>query len=125
MKNYTDIETTQLVKSYKANPCRQTVDQLAIDLGRSVKSVIGKLSKEKVYIKKDYTTKRGEKPITKLQMVDQLAGMLQGDPNRLQTLEKTSKLELQYLSVLVEDMIELGIEVPEEKWIQGFIPDNS
>jgi len=110
VKNYTTSETKQLIDTYTANPCRKTVDMISIEMGRSVKSVIGKLSKEKVYVKKDYTTKRGEKPITKLQMIDQLAGMLQGDQSRLQTLEKTSKLELQYLMVIVEDMIELGVK---------------
>ena len=105
-KNYTDEQTKHMIDVYQANPCRETVDKLALEMGKTVKSVIGKLSREKVYIKKDYTTKRGEKPITKLQMVQEIADMLRGDKERLQTLEKSSKAELLYLKVLVEDLKE-------------------
>ena len=95
-----------MIKTYQTNPTRETVDKLAKDMGKTVKSVIGKLSREKVYIKKDYTTKRGDKPVTKLQMVQEIADMLKGDKGRLQTLEKSSKAELLYLKVLVEDLKE-------------------
>jgi hypothetical protein len=105
-KNYTDDQTKHMIEIYQANPTRETVDKLALEMGKTVKSVIGKLSREKVYVKKDYTTKRGEKPITKLEMVQEIADMLQGDKERLQTLEKSSKAELLYLKVLVEDLKE-------------------
>ena len=101
-KNYTDEQTQHMISVYQTNPTRETVDKLANEMGKTVKSVIGKLSREKVYVKKDYTTKRGEKPITKLEMVQEIADMLQGDKERLQTLEKSSKAELLYLKVLVE-----------------------
>ena len=105
-KNYTEEQTLLMIKLYQTNPTRETVDKLAKDMGKTVKSVIGKLSREKVYIKKDYTTKRGDKPVTKLQMVEEIASMLKGDKVRLQTLEKSSKAELLYLKVLVEDLKE-------------------
>lgn len=105
-KNYTDEQTQHMISVYQTNPTRETVDKLANEMGKTVKSVIGKLSREKVYVKKDYTTKRGEKPITKLEMVQEIADMLQGDKERLQTLEKSSKAELLYLKVLVEDLKE-------------------
>ena len=105
-KNYTEEQTLLMIKTYQTNPTRETVDKLAKDMGKTVKSVIGKLSREKVYIKKDYTTKRGDKPVTKLQMVQEIADMLKGDKARLQTLEKSSKAELLYLKVLVEDLKE-------------------
>ena len=105
-KNYTDDQTKHMIEVYQTNPTRETVDKLATEMGKTVKSVIGKLSREKVYVKKDYTTKRGEKPITKLEMVQEIADMLQGDKERLQTLEKSSKAELLYLKVLVEDLKE-------------------
>ena len=105
-KNYTEEQTLLMIKTYQTNPTRETVDKLAKDMGKTVKSVIGKLSREKVYIKKDYTTKRGDKPVTKLQMVQEIADMLKGDKGRLQTLEKSSKAELLYLKVLVEDLKE-------------------
>ena len=103
-KNYTEAETAKMIEMYTSKPDRDTVDQIAQEMGKTVKSVIGKLSREKVYVKKEYTTKRGEKPITKAQMVDDIASMLNGNNERLETLTKASKQELLYLKVLVEDL---------------------
>ena len=55
---------------YSANPTRETVEELADELGKSIKSVIGKLSREGVYQKTEYLTKTGEKPITKKELVE-------------------------------------------------------
>ena len=104
-KTYTDAETRHVLSTYGENPTRDTVDALAKEMGKTVKSIIGKLSREKVYVKADYLTKRGEKPETKLQMAEQIAGMLQGDANRLETLTKASKQDLLYLKVMVEDLV--------------------
>ena len=104
-KTYTDAETRHVLSTYGENPTRDTVDALAKEMGKTVKSIIGKLSREKVYVKADYLTKRGEKPETKLQMMEQIAGMLQGDANRLESLTKASKQDLLYLKVLVEDIV--------------------
>jgi len=104
-KNYTEAQTRHMVEEYTQNPTRDTVDALAQELGKTVKSVIGKLSREKVYIKKDYETKRGDKPATKLEMVSEIALMLNGESDRLESLVKSSKAELTYLKVLVEDIL--------------------
>ena len=48
-KNYTDDQTKHMIQVYQANPTRETVDKLALEMGKTVKSVIGKLSREKVY----------------------------------------------------------------------------
>jgi len=101
---YTSEETKHMVEVYQSNPNRDTVDALAEELGKTVKSIIGKLSREKVYLKVEYKTKRGERPETKLQMTEHIADMLQGDANRLETLTKASKQELLYLKVLIEDI---------------------
>ena len=63
-KNYTDEQTKHMIAKYQANPTRETVDKLAMEMGKTVKSVIGKLSREKVYVKKDYVTKRGNSNLT-------------------------------------------------------------
>ena len=49
-KNYTDEMVAQMTAKYEANPSRDTVDALAIEFGKSVRSVIAKLSREGVYI---------------------------------------------------------------------------
>ena len=102
---YTTEETKHMIEVYQDKPVRDTVELLAQEMGKTVKSVIGKLSREKVYVKAEYTTKRGEKPATKLEMVGDIADMLKGDSERLETLVKSSKQELLYLKVLVEDIV--------------------
>ena len=62
-----------MVTEYRLILTRETVENLADELKKSVKSIIGKLSREGVYKKTEYTTKTGEKPITKIQIVEELA----------------------------------------------------
>ena len=50
--NYTEAQVKYMVAEYSANPTRETVENLADELEKSVKSIIGKLSREGVY-KKD------------------------------------------------------------------------
>ena len=49
--NYTEEQVELMVEQYKAEPNRQTVEKLAEELNKSVKSIIGKLSREGVYQK--------------------------------------------------------------------------
>ena len=89
--NYT-IDMVELMKSrYNANPTRETVEQLAKELDKSIKSVIGKLSREGVYQKTNYTTKTGDKPVTKVELVTELADILAVDLGRVAGLEKSPK----------------------------------
>ena len=73
MINYTKEQVDYMVAEYTEEPTRETVEILAEELNKSVKSIIGKLSREGVYKKTEYTTKTGEKPITKLEIVQELA----------------------------------------------------
>lgn len=50
MSNYTEQQTEAMVSAYILDPTRETVDKLAEELGRSTKSIIGKLSREGVYL---------------------------------------------------------------------------
>ena len=63
--NYTQEEVSVMIDRYTADPSRDTVDALAVELNKSIKSIIGKLSREGVYQKAIYRTKTGELPITK------------------------------------------------------------
>jgi hypothetical protein len=83
-----------MVATYKANPSRETVERLATELNKSVKSIIGKLSKEGVYRREVYKTKSGEDPVTKIELVEQIAAELQLEVTKLEGLEKTPKLVL-------------------------------
>ena len=95
--NYSDEQVKHMVEQYSTKPTRETVENLAEELGKSVKSVIGKLSREGVYKKTEYTTKTGEKPITKLELVQDLETLLELENNALAGLEKAPKTVLKIL----------------------------
>lgn len=101
MSNYTDSETLMMVTEYVASPNPATVERLATMLDRSKKSIIGKLSREGVYRREVYVTKTGEKPITKLEIVEDIAAALEVEVQQLSGLEKAPKTVLKLLSEAV------------------------
>ena len=101
--NYTEKQVDYMLKTYHKDPNRDTVNVLATELKKSVKSIIGKLSREGIYKKTEYLSKMGEKPVTKKQMVFKIAKELVGDSMKLAGLEKAPKADLKYLLELVSE----------------------
>ena len=95
--NYTQDQVEYIVNQYRLEPTRETVEELAEELNKSVKSIIGKLSREGVYRKTEYTTKAGEKPVTKLELVIELGERLELQEWELAGLEKAPKTALKAL----------------------------
>ena len=95
--NYTQEQVNHMVEAYQAKPDRTTVDMLAEDLDKSVKSIIGKLSREGVYQKQVYTTKTGEIPVTKEFLILGLADLFEVDSSKLMGLEKAPKPVIKFL----------------------------
>lgn len=95
--NYTAEMTAELVEAYKAEPNEATVKAMAEKLGKTVKSVVAKLSREGVYVKKEYTNKRGEKPVAKAALVARLAELTGETEDNLGSLEKATKHALEVL----------------------------
>jgi hypothetical protein len=95
--NYTQDQVEFMVNSYTKEPSRKTVDALAEELDKSVKSIIGKLSREGVYQKQVYKTKAGEVPVTKEQLISGLAELFEIDSSKLMGLEKAPKQVIKYL----------------------------
>ena len=89
--NYTDEQTKYMVEEYTNKPTRITVERLAKELDKTPKSVIGKLSREGVYRRSVYKTKTGETPVTKVELVAELAEVLGISPGVLAGLEKAPK----------------------------------
>ena len=58
--NYTEEQVAVMIEKYSNNPTRETVEFLAQEMDKSIKSIIGKLSREGVYKKTVYKTKTGE-----------------------------------------------------------------
>jgi len=46
--NYTEEQVNYMVKAYETQPTRETVNALADELNKSVKSIIGKLSRGRI-----------------------------------------------------------------------------
>ena len=93
--NYSQEDTQYITDEYTKNPSRDTVDRLAVELEKSAKSIIGKLSREGVYQKTEYLTKTGEKPVTKLEIVENIEEVL--GCKALTGLEKAPKTTLKEL----------------------------
>ena len=93
-KNYTDEMVASMTAQYEANPSRDTVDALAAEMGKSVRSIIAKLSREGVYIAQPKVTKSGEPVVRKQELVAEVAEHFGIE---LPTLVKASKADLQKL----------------------------
>lgn len=89
--NYTPEQTTKMVADYQAGV---TVDQIAEALGKSVRSIVAKLSREGVYRKKTYTTKTGEAVVKKDAWADYIGQALSLTEADTESLTKANKTAL-------------------------------
>lgn len=89
--NYTPEQTTTMVADYKAG---NTVESIAESMGKSVRSVVAKLSREKVYIPKTYISKTGEKPVKKDVHADAIGAVLNLTESETESLTKANKTAL-------------------------------
>ena len=95
--NYTPEQVDLMIEAYTKTPSRETVESLAEQLDKSIKSIIGKLSREGVYKKTVYKTKTGENPETKKQIVEELSNWLDLNYEAVAGLEKSPKAALKLL----------------------------
>tara|TARA_R100001443_G_C3308219_1_gene167058 strand:+ start:406 stop:723 length:318 start_codon:yes stop_codon:yes gene_type:complete len=93
-KNYTDEMVAKMTEAYVANPTRETVEALATEMGKTVRSIIAKLSREGVYVAQPKVTKTGEPVVRKAELVAQINAHFEIE---LPTLVKASKADLQKL----------------------------
>ena len=110
--NYTAEQVKMMTNAYTENPSRATVEKLSEELDKSIKSIIGKLSREGVYKKTVYKTKTGETPITKKELVEELASYLDISYNSIAGLEKSPKADLNTLVSTVRQ----GVHNAQESW---------
>ena len=101
MSTYTAEMTEAIVEQYVNNPNPETVEHLAFHYGKSKKSIIGKLSREGVYRREVYVSKTGEAPITKVEIVGNIAESLGLETTTLAGLEKSPKAALRNLEKAV------------------------
>ena len=89
--NYTAEQTAKMVSDYTAGV---TTEQIALELGKSVRSIVSKLSREKVYVAKTYTTKTGEAVAKKDAVADAIGAVLQLSEAETESLTKANKTAL-------------------------------
>jgi hypothetical protein len=89
--NYTVEQTATLVNDYQNG---MTVESIAQNLGKSVRSIVAKLSREGVYKPKAYVSKTGEKPVKKDVHADAIGAILQLPENDIDSLTKANKSAL-------------------------------
>ena len=97
--NYTKEQTEYIVKKYVATPSMDSVRLLADEMDKSIKSIIGKLSREGVYQRAVYKNKIGEVPVTKMEIVNNIAENLGIEVECLVGLEKSPKATLKTLEL--------------------------
>jgi len=89
--NYTPEQTVTLVADYKSGV---SVEALAMSMGKSVRSIVAKLSREGVYQKKEYKTKTGEPVVKKDAHADAIGAILRLPENDVESLTKANKSAL-------------------------------
>ena len=89
--NYTPDQTEKMIVQYQDG---MSVEAIADSLGKTVRSVVAKLSREKVYVAKAYKTKSGETPIKKdvhADFIGEALGLTEADT---ESLTKANKIAL-------------------------------
>lgn len=95
--NYTAEQVASMVEAYTENPTRETVEAIATNLGKSARSIIAKLSREKVYVAKVYKTKSGESVVKKNSLIDkltELVGLTEPEATSFEHVNKTALVKL-------------------------------
>lgn len=100
--NYTAEQTAAIVESYKALPTKATVEALAVQFGKSVRSIVAKLSREGVYQKAERVSKTGAAIVKKDSLSDELAMLLGLTEAEADSLTKANKTALSKILVVVK-----------------------
>ena len=98
--NYTPEQAEKMVADYGRGV---TVETIAAELGKTARSVIAKLSREKVYKSdKGYKTKNGEAVVKKEALADRLTVLADLTAAEADSLTKANKTALAKIVALLE-----------------------
>jgi 4-alpha-glucanotransferase len=97
--NYTQDQTVKMIAQYQEG---MTVEAIAESLGKTVRSVVAKLSREKVYQAKAYKTKSGETPIKKDVHADFIGEALGLTESDTESLTKANKIALMKIAEFIK-----------------------
>lgn len=99
--NYTTEQEVQMQADYQAG---QTVEAIASSLGKSVKSVVAKLSRLGVYKPKEAVASANR--VTKASLVATIEGLYGAEVGELADLEKCSKATLEVLASKIQACVD-------------------
>lgn len=111
--NYTAEQTAAMLAAYTAEPTVATVEAIAAELGKSVRSIVAKLSREGVYKKKEYKTKTGEAVVKKDEAADEIGALLGMAENDVESLTKANKNALKTILDALKDKAEAEAEAEQ------------
>jgi response regulator RpfG family c-di-GMP phosphodiesterase len=97
--NYTAEQTAKMVADYQAGV---TVETIAAELGKTVRSIVAKLSREKVYVAKTYVSKTGEAVIKKDSVADYIGEALGLSEADTESLTKANKTALKMIADFIK-----------------------
>lgn len=97
--NYTAEQTAKMVADYQAGV---TVETIANELGKTVRSIVAKLSREKVYKAKTYVSKTGEAVVKKDTVADYIGAALGLTEADTESLTKANKTALKKIADFIE-----------------------
>lgn len=92
---YTADQTAELTAAYVLEPTEATVQEFAEKFGKSVRSIVAKLSREGVYKAKERTRKDGSAVQKKDETADAIGKILQLDEAAVESLTKANRNALQ------------------------------
>jgi len=104
MVNYTEQQVESMVRTYNKNPTKLTVESLADTMGKTVRSIVAKLSNEGVY--KKVATKKVSTATTmaKKSYVNVIKIMMNARHDQLNSLENVSKKDLEIMLDLLKQL---------------------
>ena len=99
--NYTEAQTKMIVEMYQEG---MDVETIAVEMGRSTRSIVAKLSREGVYKSKQKAA--AAKRMTKAEMIAKLEEQLGMCEGQISSLEKSAHNDLCSLLKAVEDLVQ-------------------
>lgn len=90
--NYSEAQVEALKSGYAAG---ETVEALAMKLGKSARSIVAKLSKEGVY--KTKAKEAGKREMLKSEMVTEIASFVGASEEQVESLEKATGPALMFV----------------------------
>lgn len=109
--SYTPEQSFRVCNLYKQFPEDKTIKALAMEMGKTEKSIVAKLVREGLYKAQPYVTKKGEKPVAKSVHAEKLAALVGlTEPTDIKALARVNKGALAKIIAILqpENKLPLG-----------------